>query len=88
MALKNRIGDLVNVDDDVPGEIQDMATRENAVVIAFVGSYAPRKINPARSQSSSISLAEEFGMEEALLKICKKCDNRKLYFLVNSTGGR
>ena len=60
------------------------------MLLAFVGSYVPRKYSPASSVGARINIADEFGMEEALKQIqsnIAKTNIKKAYLLINSLGG-
>ena len=49
--------------------LQALCDKKNVVLLAFIGSYIPRKYNPVSSGSATISIVDEFGMEEALKDI-------------------
>lgn len=68
---------------------KDCATKKNMVMLAFIGSYVPRRYTPTSSVWTSISIADEFGMEGALRAIRQASgkEKPKAYFLVNSLGG-
>ncbi len=58
--------------------------------MAFVSSYVPRKYNSTSSVRATISIGDEFGIEEALNQIKRstsKAKTKKAYLLINSPGG-
>lgn len=70
--------------------LQALCDKKNVVLLAFIGSYIPRKYNPVSSGSATISIVDEFGMEEALKDIQNSILNiktKKAYLLINSLGG-
>jgi hypothetical protein len=75
-------------EDDV--NLQKLSDDKKVILLAFIGSYAPRKYNPVRSASATIGIVDEFGMEEALRTIqqnTKDLKQKKVYLLINSLGG-
>lgn len=86
------IGTFINSEMEQDVKLQDLCNRKNVVLLAFIGSYVPRKYNPASSVQATINMTDEFGMEEALMKIksdeyWRRQDKKKAYILVNSFGG-
>ena len=75
-------------EEDNPA-LQHFADQNGVVLLAFIGSYVPRRYGPAIFVDSMISARDEIGIEQALTHIKKACPsgNRKLYLLVNSLGG-
>ena len=70
--------------------IQKLANDKKVILLAFIGSYVPRRYNPTTTQSATISIVDEFGMEEALRDICHRTQHmtpKKAYLLINSLGG-
>lgn len=82
----NRVTDVCEEDDP---NLQKFADENGVVLLAFVGSYVPRRYGPTEFGWSSMSVADEFSIEEALTTIIDKHPNkpRKLYLLVNTPGG-
>ena len=81
---------FVDVKIEEDESLQALCDKKDVVLLAFVGSYVPLKYNPASSGSSTISIADEFGMEEALNQIHGKMNKTKAknaYLLINSLGG-
>ena len=71
-------------------QLQKLANDKQVVLLAFIGSYVPRKYSPSSSSSATINIADEFGMEETLKQISQKTKelkNKKVYLLINSLGG-
>jgi ClpP class serine protease len=71
-------------------KIIEFANKKNVIMLAFIGSYAPKRHNPSFSASASMNIKDEFGVEKILNEIKdKKQDykNQKVYFLINSMGG-
>lgn len=70
-------------------ELQAFCNKKQIVLLAFVGSYVPRRHTPTSFVDTSINIADEFGMEEALKDIGKANGKKKprAYFLINSRGG-
>ena len=70
--------------------LQKLSDDKQVVLLAFIGSYVPRKYSPSSSSSATINIADEFGMEETLKQISQKIKdlkNKKVYLLINSLGG-
>lgn len=69
--------------------MQRLSDDRDAVLLAFVGSYNPKKYSPGRSGSATINIVDEFGIEDALSDICNRTEStaRKAYLLINSVGG-
>ena len=81
---------LIDVQEEQDTQLQKIADDKGVILLAFIGSYVPRKYSPVRSGSTSINIVDEFGMEEALGEIARKTEGiekKKVYFLVNSLGG-
>ena len=81
---------FVDVKIEEDKALQALCDKKGVVLLAFVGSYVPLKYNPASSGSATISIADEFGMEEALNQIHSKINKTKAknaYLLINSLGG-
>ena len=78
-----------NVKQEEDECLRQFADKRNAVLMAFIGSYVPRRYGPSQFGRSSMSIADEFSIEEALTQISKeyKSTPRRLYLLVNSLGG-
>lgn len=77
-----------NIEEDEA--LQAFCDKKNVVLLAFVGSYVPRKRNPVSSVRATINIVDEFGMEEALNHIrlsVGKAKAKKAYLLINSIGG-
>lgn len=78
-----------NVEREEDGLLQQFADDRDVVLMAFVGSYVPRRYGPSQFSRSTMSIDDEFSIEEALTQISKEYEStsRKLYLLVNSLGG-
>lgn len=69
-------------------DIRSFATERDTVMMAFVGSYVPRKSDAGVSEYASINVIDEFGVESMLTDIKENAPNsKKAFLLVNSTGG-
>ena len=81
---------ISNVQKEDNPDLQRFADENGVVLLAFIGSYVPRRYGPAIFVDSMITARDEIGVEQALAHIMKKCPSkkRKLYLLVNSPGGR
>ena len=80
---------FVDVKIEEDAALQALCDKKGVVLLAFVGSYVPLKYNPASSGSATISIPDEFGMEEALNQIQDKMGKKakRAYLLINSLGG-
>ena len=80
---------ITNVEMETDPMMQKFADKRKTVLLAFVGSYVPRRYGPLQFAGSTMSIRDEFSIEEALTQISKSCERkgRKLYLLVNSPGG-
>lgn len=69
-------------------EVRDLAEREKAIVLAFIAPQVPYRVSPAQAVSASISLFEEFAIEEILNMVkAQVAGKKKLLMLINSPGG-
>lgn len=85
----NEITRVPDVAEENDPELQAFADKRNVVLLAFVGSYVPRRYGPTQFGWSTVSVADEFSIEQALTSIVNRynAENRKLYLLVNTPGG-
>lgn len=70
--------------------LQEYATKNNVILIGFIGTYYSKKFNPVTSQSASFNIRDEFGIEKILTEIennVKDSHKKKMFLLVNSMGG-
>lgn len=81
-----RVTDVCEEDNT---DLQKFADENDVVLLAFVGSYVPRRYGPTEFGRSSMSVADEFSIEEALTTILDRYHTKpsKLYLLVNTPGG-
>ena len=82
--------ELIDVQEEHDKDLQKIADDNGVILLAFIGSYVPRRYSPIRSASTSINIVDEFGMEEVLGEITRRTKGFKkknVYFLVNSLGG-
>lgn len=81
-----RVTDVSEEDDP---ELQAFADEKNVTLLAFVGSYVPRRYGPTQFGRSTMSMADEFSIEGALTNITSRYETEKhnLYLLVNTPGG-
>jgi len=81
---------FIDSEEEKDEKLQELADDKNVVLLAFVGSYNAKKYNPTRSGSATITIVDEFGIEDALGDISQKIKNtekKKAYLLINSVGG-
>lgn len=80
----NDIERITNVQEENDPDLQNLADENDAVLLAFIGSFGPDYFI-----ESSMSAGDEFSIEEALTRIANRyeCEQRKLYLLVNTHGG-
>jgi ClpP class serine protease len=81
---------IIEVKEETDQDLQDFANKNNVLMLAFIGSYIPRMYTPTSSGRATMTIVDEFGIEEALTDLCKKVKNlnkRKVFLLVNSIGG-
>ena len=81
---------IVEVSEERDEGLQEFANKNDVILLAFIGSYVPRKYTPTSSALATMSIIDEFGIEEVITDLCKKAQcakNRKVYLLVNSMGG-
>lgn len=69
--------------------LQNFADKRNIVLMALIGSYVPRRYGPSEYRWASISMREEFSIEDVLTKILERYPDKRphLYLLLNSPGG-
>ena len=90
LSTPKGLRDLIDVKEEVDDELQKIADENGVILLAFIGSYVPRRYDPVRSRSATIDIVDEFGTEEVLTEIVKRTEGfekRDVYFLVNSLGG-
>ena len=90
LSTPKGLRDLIDVKQEEDEGLQKIADDKGVILLAFIGSYVPRRYDPVRSRSASIDIVDEFGTEEVLTEIIKRTKNLKnkdVYFLVNSLGG-
>ena len=77
------------VGEDNDPKLQKFADEKDIVLLSFIGSYVPRRYGPTQFAGSTMSVVDEFNIEEALVNITSKRHGRggKLYLLVNTLGG-
>lgn len=82
--------DIAYVCEENDPALQKFADENDVVLIAFIGSYVPRRYGPTEFGWTRMSMADEFSIEQALNIILDKQHNKrpKLYLLVNSLGGQ
>ena len=88
-SKSSRIKRHTNVKQEDDECLKQLADKRNVVLMAFIGSYVPRRYGPLQFSGSTMSTADEFSVEKALTQISKeyKGTPRRLYLLVNSLGG-
>ena len=77
---------FVNAQIEKDEALQALCDKKNVVLLAFVGSSMPRTGDPMSSARASISIVDEFGMEDALNQIqqgISKTKTKKAYLLIN-----
>jgi ClpP class serine protease len=88
--MPKEIEKIIDAKEEDDKEFQDFANTRDAILLAFIGSYIPKRYNPSTSASASMNIRDEFGVEKVLTELEEKlpdCKNKKVYFLVNSIGG-
>ena len=90
MDEQQEIRQLVNVEMETEPALQQLANDKDVILLAFLNSYIPKKYNMSRSASATISLIDEFGIEEVIkeIKSNPNSNGKKVYLLINSMGGR
>ena len=81
---------MIDAEEEIDDDLQKFANEHSVVLLAFIGSYVPRRYNPATSAMASMNIVDEFGIETILTDLKKRIPalkNKKAYLLVNSTGG-
>ncbi len=81
---------FIDSEEEKDEELQKLSDEKNVILLAFVGSYNPKKYNPRRSGSATITIVDEFGIEDALADIDQKTkptEKKNAYLLINSVGG-
>ena len=80
---------IPNVQEETDSVLQDLADKTDTILLAFIGSYVPRRYGPEWFVESRMAVEEEFSIEGALTSIKERhgSKKRKLHLLVNSRGG-
>lgn len=52
--------------------LQEYATKNDVILIGFIGTYYSKRFNPVTSQSASFNIRDEFGIERILTEIEEK----------------
>jgi hypothetical protein len=60
-------------------KIIEFANKKNVIMLAFIGSYAPKRHNPSFSASASMNIKDEFGVEKILNEIKNRITKIKKY---------
>ena len=78
----------ITVSEETDKALCDIAAKEEAVLLAFIGPYRGLIVSPVHILRPEIGIEDEFGIETAIKDIKeKRPDIKKLYLLVNSMGG-
>lgn len=88
--VPKELQEIIEVKEETDPDLQEFANKYNVILLAFIGSYVPRRYTPSSAIRATMTIVDEFGIEEALTVLCKKVGNlnkRKVYLLVNSIGG-
>src|SRR3989344_3212592 len=87
--IPQELKDIVDVSEEILGDdkiikqIINIATKNNAVILAFIAPYSSERISPIERRWASIGISEEFGIEIALKQIRHKAARiKKLYLLI------
>lgn len=89
-SIPKELSTIIEVAEEDDQEIQGFASRHNVTMLAFIGSYVPRRYSPSTRAYSTINIVDEFSIEQAITEVCNRTKNtkdRKLFLLVNSPGG-
>ncbi|HJW20096.1 MAG TPA: hypothetical protein VJ571_06025 [Candidatus Nitrosotalea sp.] len=81
---------IIDASEETNEKIQEYANQKDVILLSFIGTYFARRYNPSTSALASINVRDEFGIEKILTEIQQKvpkCKEKKMYMLVNSTGG-
>ena len=81
---------IINAEEEKDEKLQEFANKHDVVLLAFIGSYVPRRYNPVSFRRSTMNITDEFGIETILTDLKKKIPtlkNKKVFLLVNSIGG-
>lgn len=74
----------VALEDDA--NLQSYADKERVALLAYIGPYAGIRVSPVHYITASITLFDEFAIEN-VVKELKNAETKKLLFLINSFGG-
>lgn len=78
----------ITVSEETDEILCDIAAKEGAVLLAFIGPYRGLIVSPVHILRPEIGIEDEFGIETAIKDIKdRRPDINKLYLLVNSMGG-
>ena len=78
----------ITVSEETNEVLCDIAAKEKAALLAFIGPYRGLIVSPVHVLRPEIGIEDEFGIETAIKDIKeKRPDVNKLYLLVNSMGG-
>lgn len=69
----NDIERITDVQEEDDFDLQNLADENDAVLLAFIGSYVPRRYGPEYFVEASMSTRDEFSIEEALTHIASRC---------------
>lgn len=91
-GLKEMIDVSAEVDREIVNQLKRLTTgnslvdKHSGAFLSFIGSYVPKRAGLFKADEAYIAYPEEFGIEEAVMKI-KEAGKSSCYFLVNSLGG-
>jgi hypothetical protein len=87
-ADPGEIGAALNVSREIDEQLQQLADREQCILLAFISPYTPMRVSPSEVAYATIGLEEEFGIETVINEVKGCCPEvQRLYFLINSPGG-
>lgn len=89
MEIPEELRKMIDVEVEADKKVTSFGQKKNCIMLAFLASYAPRKISPTEKVFASLGISEEFGIETALSQIADTAKDRDLpvYLLLNSMGG-
>lgn len=87
ITIPDNLEPLLNVEEENNSDLQKLADKHDAVLLALIAGYVPERISPSQFLHPSLGLGEEFGVNTAIEHIQSATKCKKLFLAINSLGG-
>ena len=66
------IESIINAKEEDEEEFKNFANKHQVILLAFIGSYVPKRYNPSTSASAYMNIRDEFGIEKIITELKDK----------------